>query len=721
MRTFALSLAAISLALATLPSSLARAEDPATKPKESEKPKVAGSEKPKTPEKPKVVGPVKPRPANRLAKETSPYLLQHAHNPVDWYPWGEEAMAKAKKEGKLIFLSVGYSSCHWCHVMERESFLDDEIAEYLNKHFVCIKVDREERPDIDSIYMTALQVYNQLAGTGRGGGWPMSMFLTPEAEPVFGGTYFPARDGDRGPSTGFLTLVKRVQEVWAKSPDKIREDGKTIVKYTKTELETRRPAVLTPIDDKLYAAVQKELEGQFDEKWGGFGFSEINDNRPKFPEPSNLAYLIDRVQRSKDEEAKRMLVATLEKMEMGGIRDHLGGGFHRYSTDRFWRIPHFEKMLYDNGQLAGIYAEAYRLTGREDFRRVCEELCDFVLREMTDENGGFYAALDADAEDEEGKFYRWEKAEVQKLLTKEEFQLFSVVYGLTGEPNFEEKYYAPQLAQPMAENAKSLKMKESELEAQLTPIRKKLLDARGKRARPLTDTKMLTADNGLMIGGLADAARILKASGGRQPPDTSAKADRYLAAAIKAADFVLANLRTKEGRLLRTYSKAGEAGGKAKLNAYVDDYAFLVDGLLRLHQATGDKKWLTAAGEITTKQVELFQDEKSGGFYFTSSDHEALFARGKNPVDGAIPSGNSVAACNLLLLAKALKKPDLVSTAQKTIASSAGLLEQSPSSAPRMAVAIPLLLEQAKPEEKKEGKKPEEGKTPEKKTEEKKK
>lgn len=687
MRAFAHTLIA-SLLFGAILCSPVLAEEPSEKPKGPEKPKVAGPEKPKTPEKPKAAGPAKPKPANRLAKETSPYLLQHAHNPVDWYPWGEEAMAKAKKEGKLIFLSVGYSSCHWCHVMERESFLDEEIAEYLNKHFVCVKVDREERPDIDSIYMTALQVYNQLAGTGRGGGWPMSMFLTPEAEPVFGGTYFPARDGDRGPSTGFLTLVKRVQEVWAKSPDKIREDGKTIVKYTKTELESRRPAVLTPIDDALYAAVQKELEGQFDEKWGGFGFSELSDARPKFPEPSNLAYLIDRVQRSKDEEAKRMLVATLEKMEMGGIRDHIGGGFHRYSTDRFWRIPHFEKMLYDNGQLAGIYAEAYRLTGREDFRRVCEEMCDFVLREMTDTSGGFYAALDADAEDEEGKFYRWEKAEVQKLLTKDEFQLFSVVYGLTGEPNFEEKYYAPQLAKPMAENAKGLKMKESELEAQLTPIRKKLLDARSKRARPLTDTKILTSDNGLMVGGLADAARILKN-------------DRYLAAAVKGADFVLANLRTKEGRLLRTYSTAGEQGGKAKLNAYLDDYSFLADGLIRLHQATGDKKWLAAADEITAKQIELFQDDKAGGFYFTSSDHEALFARGKNPVDGAIPSGNSVAACNLLLLAKALKKPGMVPVAQKTIGSTAGLIEQSPSSAPRMALAIPLLLEQTKVEEKK--------------------
>ena len=644
--------------------------------------------------KPKPAGPEKPaaKHTNRLAKETSPYLLQHAHNPVDWYPWGEEALAKAKKEGKLIFLSVGYSSCHWCHVMERESFLDEEIAAFLNKNFVCIKVDREERPDIDSIYMTALQVYNQLAATGRGGGWPMSMFLTPEAEPVFGGTYFPARDGDRGASTGFLTLVKRVQEVWAKSPDRIRDDGKTIVKYTKTELEARRPAVLTPIDEKLYVSVQEELAGQFDDKFGGFSFSELNDLRPKFPEPSNLVYLLDRVERGKDEKAKEMLVFTLERMAMGGIRDHLGGGFHRYSTDRYWRIPHFEKMLYDNGQLASVYARGYKLTGREDFRRVTEELCDFILREMTGEGGGFYAALDADVEDEEGKFYRWEKAEVQKLLSKEEYGLFSVVYGLNFEPNFEEKFYVPQLTKSLAEIAKEMKLKEGDLEAKLAPIRKKLLAARDKRPRPLTDTKVLTADNGLMIGGLADAGRLLKN-------------ERYVAAATKAADFVLANLRTKEGRLLRTYSKAGDEGGKAKLNAYLNDYAFLADGLLSLYRATGDKKWLTAADEITTRQVGLFRDEKAGGFFFTSSDHEALFARGKDPVDGAIPSGNSVTACNLLTLAKELKKPDLVPIAQKTIQSSAGLLETSPSSAPRMAAAIPLLLEQAKPKEKGDEKK----------------
>jgi uncharacterized protein YyaL (SSP411 family) len=613
---------------------------------------------------------------NRLAKETSPYLLQHAHNPVDWYPWGEEALAKAKKENKLIFLSVGYSSCHWCHVMERESFLDDEIAKLMNEHFVCIKVDREERPDIDGIYMTALHVYQQLAGGRRGGGWPMSMFLTPEAEPIFGGTYFPARDGDRHEgSTGFLTIVKTIQELWAKSPERIREDAKTIAKFTKAELENRRGALTVPLDAALVASVQEALAEQYDERYGGFGFDLGNPNRPKFPEPSNLVYLLDRVRREKNEEAKAMLVGTLEKMSLGGIRDHLGGGFHRYSVDRYWSIPHFEKMLYDNGQLASVYSQAYELTGRDDFRRAARELCDFVLVEMTDEQGGFYAALDAESEHEEGKFYRWDKSEVEKALSAEEFALFAFCYGLDGDPNFEEKYYAPQLPRPLAELASQKKITEEELEAQLIPIRKKLFELRAKRPRPLTDTKILTADNGLMIGGLADAGRILK-----EP--------RYLEAASKAAEFVLTTLRQPDGRLYRTY-----AGGQAKLNGYLNDYAFLADGLIRLHQATGDKRWLNEADEVTQKQIELFADETGGAFFFTSKDHEELLARTKELADNALPAGNSVAATNLIYLAVELKEPEYLSTASKTVAATAAIMQNSPGAAPWMATAIPALIE----------------------------
>ncbi|HUE73082.1 MAG TPA: thioredoxin domain-containing protein, partial [Pirellulaceae bacterium] len=552
-------------------------------------------------------------------------------------------------------------------------------------NFICIKVDREERPDIDSIYMTSLYTYNRLAGSRAGGGWPLSMFLTPDGEPFFGGTYFPARDGDRGPTTGFLTIVQRVTEVWKEKPDNIKDDAKVIVAHTKAELEGARKAVLTEINEDLYLGVLPELADQFDEKHGGFGFLEEQPQKPKFPEPSNLVYLLDFARRYQDSEnaerkaeaanARTMLVATLEKMSLGGIHDHLGGGFHRYSVDRYWRIPHFEKMLYDNGQLASVYAQGFDLTQREDFKRITRGICDFVLREMTDQAGGFYAAIDADSEHEEGKFYRWEKEEVLKLLAADEAELFSKVYGLTEEPNFEEKYYAPQLAQPLSAIAAGMKTTEADLEQRLAPIRAKLLAARSKRVRPLIDTKILTADNGLMIGGLADAGRILK-----EP--------RYIAAAEKAAEFVLANLRTKEGRLLRTYS-----GGQAKLNAYLNDYAYLTDGLIRLHRATGDKRWLAAADEITAKQLELFADDAGGGFFFTSIDHERLFTRAKDPVDGASPAGSSVSALNLLTLARKLERPEYVKHAKGAIESVTAILEASPTAVPLMATAVPRLLE----------------------------
>ncbi len=619
-----------------------------------------------------------PKRTNRLAKETSPYLLMHAHNPVDWYPWGDEALEKAKKEDKIIFLSIGYSSCHWCHVMERESFVDKEIADFMNKHFVCVKVDREERPDIDAIYMMSLQVFNQLTGSGRGGGWPLSMFLTPDAKPFFGGTYFPARDGDRGQATGFFTIVKKVNDVWEKEPDTIKRDAETVTRVTKLELAGQRPDPLVKIDAELLDATLAALNEQYDEKYGGFGFDPRDPMRPKFPEPSNLFFLIDRVQKANDERAKELLTGTLDRMAMGGIRDHVGGGFHRYSVDRYWRIPHFEKMLYDNGQLATAYTEAHVLTGREDYRRIVQEMLDFVLDEMTDPQGGFYSALDAESEHEEGKFYRWEKAEIEKLLSEDEFELMAFAYGLNGAPNFEEKYYAPQFERPVAELAAEKKVTADELDAQLKPIRKKLFDARSKRPRPLTDTKILTSWNGLMIRGFADAGRGLKI-------------ERYTEAAQRAADFTLANLRTGDGRLLRTYGQ-----NKAKLNAYLNDYAFLVDGLIALHRATGDDKWLTAAADLTAKQIELFWDEDNGGFFFTSKDHEELLARGKTPYDGAEPSGNSVSAENLIYLASKLDKPEYLERAEKTIRSVGGLLQRAPAAAPRMMTAVSALLDAKK-------------------------
>jgi uncharacterized protein len=389
-------------------------------------------------------------------------------------------------------------------------------------------------------------------------------------------------------------------------------------------------------------------------------------------------FLIDRVRRTGDEKAKNMLVSTLEKISLGGIRDHLGGGFHRYSVDRYWRIPHFEKMLYDNGQLASIYAQVWELTGRDDFRRVVVELCDFVLRELTDKDGDFYAALDADSEGEEGKFYRWEKDEPEKVLKPEELALFAKVYGLDRAPNFEEKYYVPQLAQPLAQSAVEMKLSEVALEEKLAPIRKKLFDVRSKRQRPRTDTKILTADCGLMIGGLADAGRIL-----REP--------RYIAAAERATDSVLAKLRTGNGRLLRSY-----AGGEAKLNAYLNDYAFLTDGLIRLYRATKNQRWLDTAADLTAKQIELFSDQPGGGFFFTSSDHESLLARGKEVVDGAQPAGNSVAVHNLIFLAASKNQPPYLPLATKAISATVAITQASPAAAPLMMTAIPALADAEK-------------------------
>lgn len=610
---------------------------------------------------------------NRLADETSPYLLLHAHNPVDWYPWGEEALAKAKKENKPIFLSIGYSSCYWCHVMERESFMDDEIARFLNEHFVCIKIDREERPDIDQIYMTALQVM------GRRGGWPLSVFLTPAGKPFFGGTYWPARDGDRGAPTGFLTVAQKVHEFWDENTDRAKQLGEAVAEAVGQQLGGRKPVEVIELDRKMIEGVMDDLQDQFDPTWGGFGYSPSNPRQPKFPEPSNLMFLLQRA-KNKDieraEEAEEMLTLTLDKMAQGGIYDHLGGGFHRYSTDRYWHIPHFEKMLYDNGQLATVYAEAYKLTGDEAYRRVVEGILNYVQREMTDEGGGFYSALDAETDAEEGKFYRWEKDELDQLLTGEDGKLFREVYSLDGEPNFEEHYHVPMLSQPLAKTAEEKGMTPAELKAKLAPVRETLFAIRSKRDRPLRDTKILTGWNGLMIRGFADAGRLLE--------------DRpHIDAAARAADFVVDNLATDDGRLLRTHT-----AGEAKLNAYLDDYAFLVDGLIALHRATGEAKWLTLADRFTARQIELFWDEANGGFFYTSNDHEQLIARAKDPIDTVLPSGNSVSAGNLLYLADALDKPNYLKNAERTMRSSAVYLRASPGAVPRMAVHVSQFLQQ---------------------------
>ena len=608
----------------------------------------------------------KHRHTNSLAKESSPYLLMHAHNPVNWRPWNEETLALAKKEDKPIFLSIGYSSCHWCHVMERESFLDQEIAEYLNQHFICIKVDREERPDVDEVYMRALLMVSK-----QGGGWPLSMFLMPNGQPFTGGTYFPARDGDRPGRTGFLTVIQSIESDFKTKRKSLDLLAAEVTELTQQALAGREPLTETEIQPAWTTDTVSDLKDRFDPDFGGFGFNPNNPRMPKFPEPSNLLFLIDVLQNQPSTpDANQMLITTCEKMQQGGIYDHLGGGFHRYSVDRYWHIPHFEKMLYDNGQLATIYADAYALTKRDDFRRTLEGILDFVSRELTSSDGGFYSSLDAESEGEEGKFYRWTVDELKSTLSPTEFDLFAKVYRINEAPNFEREYYAPQLKQTLTQTATEISMDEQQLESKLKPIREKLFKQREKRTRPLLDTKILTAWNGLMIRGFADAGRILE-----KPA--------YTDIAIKAANDVLTKAVKPDGRVLRTYTDSQAA----KLNGYLIDYACLIDGLIALHRSTGDNQWLDHAKRIQDKQIELFWDKPSGGFFNVSSDHETLIARSKQMSDRAMPSGNSVASANLVYLSQALPDPSYREKARQTVLSASATLENYGFLIPRMLIA----------------------------------
>ncbi len=549
--------------------------------------------------------------------------------------------------------------------------MDEEIAKFLNEHFICIKVDREERPDIDTIYMEALHVINQLTRSGRGGGWPLSAFLTPESKPFFAGTYFPARDGDRGAPVGFLTVIKKIHEAWSQRPDQVQRDAELITDLTRKSLAGREAAANTVLKPLWTTVALNHLSDSFDPVYGGFGYSAREPERPKFPEPSGLLFLVDRIDHDPDDQAARkMLTLTCQRMAMGGIHDHIGGGFHRYSVDRYWRIPHFEKMLYDNGQLASVYSEAYRLTGDESFRRAVEDLLAFVDREMTDPSGGFYSALDADSEGEEGKFYRWTRDEIRQTLTEEEYKLFAPIYGIDQAPNFEGKFHVPQLSRPLEEWAAERNMQAEELDNRLKPIRQKLLEVRSRRQRPLTDHKILASWNGMMIRGYADAGRIFE-----NPV--------WIATAERAARFVLSQMVDERGRMFRTVT-----GGQAKLNAYLDDYASVIDGLLALHRATGDAEWLKAAEKLQQQQDSLFWDDQHGGYFFTSEDHEQLIARTKRFIDSAIPSGNSVSEGNLLYLAQATGTESYRERARELLKSAAPVLDQFPHAAPRMLMHL---------------------------------
>lgn len=620
----------------------------------------------------------KPKHTNRLAREISPYLLQHAHNPVDWFPWGEDAFARAKKEGKLVFLSIGYSSCHWCHVMEKESFADDEVAKILNQHFICIKVDREERPDIDQVYMTALNVL------GQRGGWPLSMFLTADGKPIVGGTYWPKEDRviEGETQRGFKNLLKLVAQYNKDKPEELKEQADKLAKATSQALTgLRLGVVLVGMDQALVTGVVDSVKAEFDKEHGGFGTASKAFRGPKFPVSPYLSFLQHEAARAKSKEIDQLVQVTLDKMARGGIYDHLGGGFHRYSTERTWTVPHFEKMLYDNAQLLEIYARAFTETKKPLYRRVLQQTWQFVQRELTSPEGGFYSALDADSEGEEGRFYVWTPKELDAVLTDPaSASQFKKAYGADGSPNFEEKYVILTLPEPLAELAPRSKLTEDQLDQKLAVTRHQLFTTRSQRPRPFLDTKVLTSWNGQMIAGAALAGQAL---GDKAPID----------AAIRAADFVLKTMKTKEGRLLRTYGASPGQKGEARLNGYLDDYAFFVHGLLTLHDVTGEARWLDEAKALTATMIKFHADDEQGGFYYTSSDHEKLFARAKDQYDAAQPSGNSLAARNLVRLWVKTKDDRYGKLAEKTIKSLVGSLKTNPSSLTAMAQALAMFID----------------------------
>ncbi len=553
---------------------------------------------------------------NRLAQESSPYLLQHANNPVDWYPWGEEALAKAKAEDKPIFLSIGYSACHWCHVMEHESFEDAQIAALMNEYFINIKVDREERPDLDSIYMEAV-----VALTGHGG-WPMSVFLTPEGVPFYGGTYFPPAPRYGMPS--FEQVLHTISHVYHHQKEDVRQNGAVLLSRLGASIPLQGGDSLDPAVPEL--ALQS-LTRTFDWTHGGFS------GAPKFPQPMTYDFLLRAYYRNRRAGVLEMVELTLHKMALGGMYDQLGGGFHRYSTDSAWLVPHFEKMLYDNALLARLYLHAYQLTGKPFYRRIVEETLDYVVREMTDPGGGFYSTQDADSEGEEGKFFLWSPEEVKAILGDREGRLFCMAYDVSVRGNFEGKSIL-NIPLPLDKVAQDVGLSLPELEDVLKRGRAKLFAAREQRIKPGRDEKIVTAWNGLMVAALAEAARVLNR------PD-------YAAVAGRNAEFVLSVMR-KAGRLFRTWKAEP---GQAKLMGYLEDYAFYADGLLALYQTTFNPRWFQEARALMDVVLEHFQDEKNGGFFDTADDHEHLVTRPKNLQDNATPCGNSMAVRTLLLLA----------------------------------------------------------------------
>jgi uncharacterized protein len=554
---------------------------------------------------------------NRLAGESSPYLLLHAGNPVDWYPWGDEAFDVARREDKPVFLSVGYSTCYWCHVMERECFSDPEIARQMNEAFVSVKLDREERPDLDEIYMMATQLLT------RSGGWPNSVFLTHDRKPFFAGTYFPP--SDRMGRPGFPRVLAALREAWALRRVEVLDQAEAVTDAIREQMGEAAQSGGLP-GARVAEEALTLLARRFDERWGGFG------GAPKFPSPSSLFFLLHRAR--SDDEARRMLAVTLERMACGGIHDQIGGGFHRYSTDAMWLVPHFEKMLYDNAALAQLYAETAALVPEAGFERVARRTLDFVLRELTSPDGGFLSAIDAETGGEEGIYYTWTREELESVLDAETLAVLGPVYGFDSQPSFEGERYVPCLPQTLSERARAMGLSEGALLERIEPGRRALFEARGKRARPLTDDKILADWNGLMIGAMARVGQL-------------AGEARYVDAARRAADFVLGHHKDGgTGTLLHSYRS-----GAGRVPALLDDYAFLIEGLLALHAATTESRWLDEASRLQAELDARLWDEMAGG-YFAAADSRELLVRAKPGHDGALASGNGVAALNLLEMAR---------------------------------------------------------------------
>jgi uncharacterized protein YyaL (SSP411 family) len=631
--------------------------------------------------------PARPEHTNRLAQEKSPYLLQHARNPVDWYPWGEEAFAKARRENKPIFLSIGYSTCHWCHVMAHESFENEEVTATMNREFVNVKVDREERPDVDRVYMTFVQ-----ATTG-GGGWPMSVWLTPDLKPFVGGTYFPPEDRYGQPA--FKSVLERIATAWKENHDSIVEQGGKIVAALRESQSTPKAFGEGKIGPAILDAAYQQIDRSYDPKEGGFG------NAPKFPRPVTLNFLTRFYARDPKSEpgkhALEMTLFTLRKMAAGGMHDHIGGGFHRYSVDRYWHVPHFEKMLYDQAQLAVAYLDVFQITRDRQFEVVARDVLDYVARDMTSKEGGFFSAEDADSpvvaagadcgrpETKEGVFYIWAKKEIDAALG-DAAEIFDFHYGVQPHGN------APEGSDPqdefrgknilierhtIAETAKHFRKTEEEIGKLLAECRAKLFSIRAKRPRPHLDDKIIAAWNGLMISAYSRGAQVLD-----EP--------RYLEIATRAATFVRTNLYEEKSELLyRNYR-----GGRSDIEGFADDYAFVIQGLLDLYEASFDVEWLKFAAELQETQDHLFFDQKNGGYFSTSGKDETVFLRMKDDNDGAEPAASSVAALNLLRFSQFRDDPATAGAerARKTIDAFETILSHFPSAMPQMLVALDYAL-----------------------------